>query len=195
MPQLKSNMKFYRNPSCGNRVDLCGQAERRWRSDGRTDWWTGRHDEASSRVSQFCERVHKRHEGGILVWCSYVLFFLPIFPSSIFRNFVFSASSFVKFFVLTLLFLSYPTSSFFLTSPLPNITFLKISLYSHFSFHFSSKYQSAKGTTNDISCPKSENILLLAVSNNGTTKLEGLTAVLPNTQVFWNVTLYRFVNS
>ena len=190
MPQLKSNTKFYGNPSCENRVDLCGQAERK----GRTDLWTGRHDEASSRVSQFCERAYKRHEGGIFVWCSYVLFFLPLLPSSIFRNFVFSASFFVKLFVLILLFLSYPASSF-LSSPPPNISFLQMSLYSHFSFHLSSKFQGAKGTTNVISCPKSENILFLAVSNNGTTRLEGLTEVVPNTQVFWNVTPYRFVNS
>ena len=44
-------IKFYDNPSSGSRVVSCGQTDRR--TDGRTD----RHDETSSRFSQFCERV------------------------------------------------------------------------------------------------------------------------------------------
>ena len=42
-----SNIKYHENPSSGNRVVLCRQA------DGQTD----RHDEADSRFSQFDERV------------------------------------------------------------------------------------------------------------------------------------------
>jgi hypothetical protein len=40
-----SNMKFYKNPSNGNRAVPCG--------------WTDRHDEANSRFSQFCELAKK----------------------------------------------------------------------------------------------------------------------------------------
>ena len=44
-----SNTKFYENPRSRNRVVACEQ------TDGRTD----RHDESSSRLSQFCQRVEK----------------------------------------------------------------------------------------------------------------------------------------
>jgi hypothetical protein len=41
-----SNIKFHEDPSSGSRVVPCERAERR----------TGRHEEANSRFSQFCER-------------------------------------------------------------------------------------------------------------------------------------------
>jgi hypothetical protein len=41
------NIKLHENPSRGSRVVLCG----------RVDEQTGRHDEANSRFSQFCERA------------------------------------------------------------------------------------------------------------------------------------------
>ena len=42
-----ANIKFHENPSSGNRVVPCGG------TDGRT----GRHDEANSYFSGFCERA------------------------------------------------------------------------------------------------------------------------------------------
>ena len=42
-----SNIKLHGNPSSGSRVVPYGQ----------TDEWMGRHDEASGRLSQFCERA------------------------------------------------------------------------------------------------------------------------------------------
>ena len=48
-----SNIKYYENPSSGNRVFPCG------RTDGQTDRQTDRHDEANSRVPQFCELAWK----------------------------------------------------------------------------------------------------------------------------------------
>ena len=44
-----SNIKFQENPSSGSWVVLCG------RKDERTDSQAGRHDDAKSRFSQFCE--------------------------------------------------------------------------------------------------------------------------------------------
>jgi len=45
-----SNARFYYSPSSGSRVVPCG----------RTDRQTDRHDEANSRLSQFCEGAWKR---------------------------------------------------------------------------------------------------------------------------------------
>ena len=45
-----SNIKFHENSSSAIRVVQCGRA------DGQTD----RHDEAKSRLSQFCERAKKK---------------------------------------------------------------------------------------------------------------------------------------
>jgi len=43
MFEKHSNTKFHENPSSGSRVVPCGQMDR--------------HDEANSRLSQFCERA------------------------------------------------------------------------------------------------------------------------------------------
>ena len=45
------SVKFYENPSGGNRVVPCG------RTDAQTDVQTDRHDEGNSRFSQFYERA------------------------------------------------------------------------------------------------------------------------------------------
>jgi hypothetical protein len=49
-----SDMKFHENPSSGSRVFRCG------RTDGWSDRETDRHDEDTSRFSQFCEPPTKR---------------------------------------------------------------------------------------------------------------------------------------
>ena len=46
-----SNIKFHDNRSSEKRVVLCGQ------TNGRTDTWTERHDEAKGLFSQLCQRA------------------------------------------------------------------------------------------------------------------------------------------
>jgi hypothetical protein len=49
-------------------------------------------------------------------------------------------------------------------SPLPNISFLQISLYYCFPFHLSSKYSGANGSSNVVSYPKSKKMLHFLLS-------------------------------
>ena len=142
MPQLKWNTKVYRYPSCGNRVELCRQAERKGQSDGQTDRQTDRQTDMTKLVvafRNFLNALTNDMKAEYLFGVPMFYFSFRYFHLQFSVIFVFSTCFFVKFFVLILLFLSYPTSSFYLTSPPPNISFLQISLYSHFSFHFSWK--------------------------------------------------------
>ena len=110
---------------------------------------------------------------GFLAFCfSFRYFHVQFSPKS-----VFSSSFYFKIVNLILIFLSFPTSSFFVISPPPSISFLQISLYYPFYFHLSSKYPGANGSTNVVSCPKSEHVLFLAASNIGTTWLEDLSGL------------------